>query len=150
MPSYLSDTPIKTLADDLYGVKTKTFAQSVAKAILGIEKTVGTVIALTGPWGTGTNGIVNLIRGEIEKAVMPSANSVALFAPINRDIFSRYLSKAYAAGRLISDPNITVTESISSSDWHRPTLRRHRRIRGRRIVTGRQFREAQGRGSMEK
>lgn len=66
MASHLADTPIETCDDDRYAVT--PFARSIAKSILGIDKSVGTVIALNGAWGAGKSSIVNLVRKEVEKS----------------------------------------------------------------------------------
>ncbi len=60
MVSYHNDSPIETAANDLYGIS--PFAEAIARSILGVQKPVGTTIAIHGPWGVGKSSAVNLIR----------------------------------------------------------------------------------------
>ncbi|MDW3204256.1 MAG: P-loop NTPase fold protein [Alphaproteobacteria bacterium] len=63
---YLNDSPIATSADDQYGIT--SFAESIAKGILGVKNPVGTAIALNGAWGSGKSSAVNLIRSQLEQS----------------------------------------------------------------------------------
>ncbi|MGM0562547.1 MAG: KAP family P-loop NTPase fold protein [Pseudomonadota bacterium] len=63
---YFNDSPIETPDDDQYGIT--PFAQSLSKSILDVKGPVGTTIALNGAWGSGKSSVINLIRGELEKA----------------------------------------------------------------------------------
>lgn len=65
MPDYLNDSPIESVADDLYGIA--PFAKSLTKSILNIKNPHGTTIAINGPWGSGKSSAVNLIRSELAK-----------------------------------------------------------------------------------
>jgi predicted KAP-like P-loop ATPase len=64
--SYFNDSPIEAADDDRYGVT--SFAKSLAKSIAGIDKPIGTTIALNGAWGSGKSSIVNLIRTELSNS----------------------------------------------------------------------------------
>jgi predicted KAP-like P-loop ATPase len=65
MTSYFNDSPIETQEDDRYGVT--PFANALAKSIVGIQKPIGTTIALNGPWGSGKSSAVNLVRTALAK-----------------------------------------------------------------------------------
>lgn len=63
MTQFFNDSPIERPEDDRYGIG--AFASALATSLLGMEKPVGTTIAITGPWGSGKSSAVNLIRGEL-------------------------------------------------------------------------------------
>jgi predicted KAP-like P-loop ATPase len=54
-----NDNPISEPKDDLFGVD--PFAQAVAKGIENLSTPEGTVLALTGAWGSGKSSAVNLV-----------------------------------------------------------------------------------------
>lgn len=70
MATYHSDSPIETADCDRYGIA--PFAEAIARSILGIEKPVGTTIAIHGPWGAGKSSAVNLMRAALARK--PDAN----------------------------------------------------------------------------
>jgi predicted KAP-like P-loop ATPase len=55
-----NDSPITDPKDDQFGID--NFAKAIAKAIEKLAVPDGTVIALTGPWGSGKSSAVNLMR----------------------------------------------------------------------------------------
>jgi predicted KAP-like P-loop ATPase len=55
-----NDNAIATPEADLYGVN--PFALMLAKRIANLKGSVGSTIAINGPWGSGKSSIVNLIR----------------------------------------------------------------------------------------
>lgn len=56
----ISDTPIESKAQDLYGID--AFSQSLFEVIENIHNPNGEVIGLTGKWGTGKSSCINLIK----------------------------------------------------------------------------------------
>lgn len=66
LTNYFNDSSIETSADDRYGIT--PFAQSIAKSILRIQKPIGTVLAINGPWGSGKSCAVNLIKEALKDA----------------------------------------------------------------------------------
>lgn len=63
MQNHFNDNPIETVEEDKYGIN--PFAHSIANSILNIKSPIGTAIAITGPWGSGKSGAINLIRNEL-------------------------------------------------------------------------------------
>ncbi len=65
--NYFNDAPILSPEHDLFGID--TFAQALAKSIIGMKSPIGSTIALNGPWGSGKSSAVNLIRHHIKNEV---------------------------------------------------------------------------------
>jgi predicted KAP-like P-loop ATPase len=66
MADYLSDSPIEDFGQDRYRVG--PFAKALAQSFLKITKSVGTTIALHGPWGSGKSSVVNLMKCDLGTA----------------------------------------------------------------------------------
>lgn len=61
-----NDAPIGDPKDDQFGID--PFARAIARAIERLSAPEGTVLALTGPWGSGKSSAVNLIRHHLKAA----------------------------------------------------------------------------------
>lgn len=59
MSKYFNDAPIITPEDDKFGID--PFAKALAQSIIGINRPVGTTIAINGQWGSGKSSAINLI-----------------------------------------------------------------------------------------
>lgn len=73
-----NDLPIETPEEDLFGYG--SFANTIAKCVLGIKEPNGEVIAIYGPWGSGKSSLVNLVCHDIETQELeePSRNLIVI------------------------------------------------------------------------
>lgn len=67
LASKLNDSPITAPQDDLFGVD--PFAKAIASSIRSLTSPEGTAIAITGPWGSGKSGALNLIQHHLQKDI---------------------------------------------------------------------------------
>lgn len=74
-----NDTPIERPEDDLFGID--QFSKNIAKAIENLAAPEGTVIALTGAWGSGKSSAVNLIRHHLKSVEGQAKLEVIAFNP---------------------------------------------------------------------
>jgi predicted KAP-like P-loop ATPase len=65
-PFALSDEPISNSLGDR--LNRRAFAKSLAHVICRLDRGKSTVLALTGPWGSGKTSIKNLLVEELEPA----------------------------------------------------------------------------------
>lgn len=63
MPDF-NDEPIKIPEDDAFGFD--PLAKAISDCIRGMEKPVGSVVAINGPWGSGKSSLVNLVRHHLD------------------------------------------------------------------------------------
>lgn len=64
MPTPSPDAPIRTPADDLYGIE--PFAKALAKSIADMKAPEGIVIGVNGVWGSGKSSALGLVRHHLE------------------------------------------------------------------------------------
>jgi len=74
-----SDIPINSPQDDQFGVD--GFASAIAKAIEKLSAPEGTVLALTGPWGSGKSSVVNLILHHLQTSEHSRSIKIIAFNP---------------------------------------------------------------------
>ena len=60
-----NDEPISCPSEDKFGFN--PFAKTIAKCIKKLQKPVGSVVAIYGPWGSGKSSAINLIRFHLGK-----------------------------------------------------------------------------------
>ena len=65
MSTYLNDTPITSLRDDLFCVM--PFARAFARWIREMQAPEGVVFAIDGSWVSGKTSVINLIKEELER-----------------------------------------------------------------------------------
>lgn len=54
-----NDAPIQAPGQDRFGVD--PLASAIARSIISLKKPIGTVFAITGPWGSGKSSAINLV-----------------------------------------------------------------------------------------
>jgi predicted KAP-like P-loop ATPase len=74
-----SDIPIDHPRDDEFGVD--GFARAIGKAIEKLPAPEGTVLALTGPWGSGKSSAINLIVHHLKKLEDNGSLKIIVFNP---------------------------------------------------------------------
>jgi predicted KAP-like P-loop ATPase len=74
-----SDSPIADPKDDQFGID--DFAKAIAKAIDRLPAPDGTVVALTGPWGSGKSSAVNLIKHHLKAIEDNGELKILVFNP---------------------------------------------------------------------
>ena len=60
-----NDEPISSPSEDKFGID--PFAKTIAKCIEKLQKPVGSVVAIHGPWGSGKSSVINLIRVHLDE-----------------------------------------------------------------------------------
>jgi predicted KAP-like P-loop ATPase len=65
MPDF-NDAPIDDASQDRFGFD--PFARTIARCILGLDRHVGSVVAIYGAWGSGKSSVINLVRRHLEQA----------------------------------------------------------------------------------
>src|SRR5438128_2453953 len=105
-----SDTPIDDPQDDQFGID--AFALAIAKSIEKLSAPEGTVLALTGPWGSGKSSAVNLKAAEQAESL-----KVITFNPwwyANEELVTRaFFQHLYAGlGRKLSETGRKVILSL--------------------------------------
>jgi len=74
-----NDSPITGPREDEFGID--PFAQAVAKAIERLSAPEGTVLALTGPWGSGKSSAVNLVIHHLKQVEESGDLKIITFNP---------------------------------------------------------------------
>jgi predicted KAP-like P-loop ATPase len=110
-----NDTPICDPQDDQFGVS--PFAQAIARSIEKLTAPEGTVIALTGPWGSGKSSVVNLIRYHLKQAEEAESLKIIAFNPWwypNEDAATRafFQSLYVVLGKRLTERGRTIILSL--------------------------------------
>ena len=79
LPMISSDTPINNPKDDQFGID--AFSQAIAKSIEKLPAPDGTVLAITGPWGSGKSSAVNLIHHHLKVLEAQGSLRTIVFNP---------------------------------------------------------------------
>jgi len=74
-----NDIPISVPSEDEFGID--PFARAIAGAISKISAPEGTVVALTGPWGSGKSSAINLVRHHLRRDQEDDRITVISFNP---------------------------------------------------------------------
>lgn len=111
-----NDSSISDPKDDQFGVD--PFAQAVAKGIENLSAPEGTVLALTGPWGSGKSSAVNLVVHHLRPAEDANRLKIISFNPwwySTEDLLTRaFFQHLYAGlGRALSEKARSVILSLS-------------------------------------
>lgn len=85
-----NDHPIVLNQDDL--LRRGPFAQIVAEEIQSLDVSHGTVVAITGPWGSGKTSFVNLIKNNLGVKITPVDFNPWFFSGSN-DLLWRFFSE---------------------------------------------------------